>query len=675
MIGFLALIWVLCRVIPKPSRANYPCVQAAAPVAWSFVGYILSLGFIAVLFRRAARYASQFKYFLAVNCMLLAGFWILVNLNFSAQKSLAVFEPSDNPNQPVGTAKGIFPGRVVWVSDPNATAWNGVNGNWWSDENTDSVIVEKMLSYSIQWLTEKQEDGLAWELLFRYHNMKANNENAGYQSGEKIAIKINMNNYADGNRVDASPQLVYGLLFQLVYKAGVPQGAITVYDAIRPLTTVYNRCSKEFPQVNYNPEIDWIPDAVSYSAEITDPEAKKLPKCVLDAKYIINMAILKRHDFRTAVTLCGKNHFGSIPRPSALHPYVKSWTRGMGTYDPQVDLMGSKELGSKTLLYLIDGLYGAKEWNAVPSKWGSVPFNNDWPSSLFMSQDPVAIDSVGMDFLRAECSLQNDADNYLHEAALADNPPSGTFYDPEGDGTRLSSLGVHEHWNNPIDKKYSRNLGTGDGIELIYVSPQTGDFHLRGDFNVDGQVNDADLKLLSNRWLTQQGGENWNSFFDIAPADGDGRIDALDFMMLSQSWTPSPCGTYLAADLNDNCWVGVEDMEMMASSWLSEPNQPGWNSRCDIAPVGGDEKIDFQDFAVLALEWMKGKLVCDSYRQSDFNKDCLVNISDLSIFASAWLSEQGQPHWDARCDIHPAAGDGKIEYADFCVLATLWQQY
>jgi parallel beta-helix repeat protein len=63
----------------------------------------------------------------------------------------------------------------------------------------------------------------------------------------------------------------------------------------------------------------------------------------------------------------------------------------------------------------------------------------------------------------------------LHEAALADNPPSGTVYDPENDGTRLASLGVHEHWNNPVDKKYSRNLGTGEGIELVSPSFATAD--------------------------------------------------------------------------------------------------------------------------------------------------------------------------------------------------------
>ncbi|MBN2275187.1 MAG: T9SS type A sorting domain-containing protein [Bacteroidales bacterium] len=60
-------------------------------------------------------------------------------------------------------------------------------------------------------------------------------------------------------------------------------------------------------------------------------------------------------------------------------------------------------------------------------------------------------------------------DNYLHEAAQAGNPPSGTVYDPENDGIPLGSLGVHEHWNNATDKQYSRNLGTGEGIELIKI--------------------------------------------------------------------------------------------------------------------------------------------------------------------------------------------------------------
>jgi hypothetical protein len=32
---------------------------------------------------------------------------------------------------------------------------------------------------------------------------------------------------------------------------------------------------------------------------------------------------------------------------------------------------------------------------------------------------------------------------------------------------KIASLGVMEHWNNIKEKKYSRNLGKEEGIELI----------------------------------------------------------------------------------------------------------------------------------------------------------------------------------------------------------------
>jgi 6-phosphogluconolactonase len=86
----------------------------------------------------------------------------------------------------------------------------------------------------------------------------------------------------------------------------------------------------------------------------------------------------------------------------------------------------------------------------------------------------VAIDSVGVDFLQvdlSEAACLPGTDDYLHEAALANNPPSGTFYDPDhaANTVRMASLGVHEHWNNPIDRQYSRNLGLDRGIELVQV--------------------------------------------------------------------------------------------------------------------------------------------------------------------------------------------------------------
>jgi hypothetical protein len=133
-----------------------------------------------------------------------------------------------------------------------------------------------------------------------------------------------------------------------------------------------------------------------------------------------------------------------------------------------VDIYGSTNINGKTVLNILDGLYSGDRWNSQPHKWAMAPFNGHWPSSFFAAQDPVALESVGLDFLRSEMPLIKNADRHLHEAALANDPPSGTVYKP--DGVRLQSLGVHEHWNNATDKKYSRNLGIGKGIELVTIA-------------------------------------------------------------------------------------------------------------------------------------------------------------------------------------------------------------
>jgi hypothetical protein len=148
--------------------------------------------------------------------------------------------------------------------------------------------------------------------------------------------------------------------------------------------------------------------------------------------------------------------------------------------------MGSKYLGQNTMLYIVDGLFGggASETRG-PVKYFMTPFNNDWCNSIFLSQDQVALESVCFDFLRAEWNginkhniLNNSSetapningvDDYLHQAADSSNWPEGITYDPDNSGKPLSSLGVHEHWNNAESKQYSRNLGYDKGIELVSI--------------------------------------------------------------------------------------------------------------------------------------------------------------------------------------------------------------
>jgi hypothetical protein len=141
--------------------------------------------------------------------------------------------------------------------------------------------------------------------------------------------------------------------------------------------------------------------------------------------------------------------------------------------------MGNKHTGDKNLFYLLDALWITDNWNGIPVKCQMPPFDNHWSSSLLLSLDPVAIESVAFDFLRTEFSYPDrtvahiiapGVDDHMHQAADSGNWPEGVTYAPNGDGVPMpGSLGVHEHWNNPLDKKYSRNLGTGDGIELVEI--------------------------------------------------------------------------------------------------------------------------------------------------------------------------------------------------------------
>jgi len=533
--GLACLIWMLVRIIPKPSRADYPCMKVAAPLAGGFVAYIAGMAIVLISFKKAAHLLREKRSIVAatlVLCGVAVGmFTVLKTDSQSHAATLAadsLFVPSDSPNTPVGVARGIFPGRVVWMWDSTAARWNGTSGYWATDANTNQTVVDSMLSRSLRTLTGKSTDPASWDALFTYFNEKHGKGSVGYTAGEKIAVKINLNNSATpgntGNSSLATPQTVLSLLRQLSNKAGVPDSNITFYDLIRYVPdSIFNKCKREFPKVHFvgwaqlngreqyvrdTTRVHWSQDLIlekdaAVSAKGGNPT--HLPTVVTQAAYLINLANLKGHSY-AGITACAKNHFGTLsvdddngqpyvwaPHAAGVHAYVSvhdaSWSaqltfkaRTLGTYNPLVDLMGHKDLGGKTLLFIVDALYAVPDEHGTAftykSKWLSAPFNNNWTSSLFLSQDNVAIESVCLDFLRTEQAVNANytltvgaVDNYLHEAAQANNPPSGTYYAPSGDSVRLQSLGVHEHWNNASDKKYSRNLGTGNGIELVKLQP------------------------------------------------------------------------------------------------------------------------------------------------------------------------------------------------------------
>jgi uncharacterized protein (DUF362 family) len=539
--GISSLVWFLIRVIPKPSRAAYPCMRAAAPVASSFVLYLVGLAASVTLFRKTKKLIAESRYLLG-SVVLLVGITVgIITMIPGNKRAYALSSIEDNiPNEPMGDAKGVIPGRVAWVHNPDATNEMYapfVNNYWMDDQNTNREAVDKMVSNALQTMTGTDSDENAWHEIFRYHNLHHGKGDVGYTKGEKIVIKVNLNSnrskYGSGKyvrsypqNIDTSPQVILAMLDQLVNKAGAEQEDISVGDPGRNYDDMYyDICTEEFPDVHYWGEGNGRTPVVKTTEKIlvaSDGGTEDwLPQCYVDAAYMINMPVFKKHH-RAGISLACKNHFGdfvafsgtaahwhySLPAANGGGDVINP---GYGLYRCQVDIMGHEDLGDKTVLYLFDALWSSTNNANPPIKWGMAPFNNDFPSSLFASMDPVAIESVGFDFLYAEFGPDHPTegaydpqdvkgpfphysgvDDYLHQAADSLNWPEGVVYDPENDGTPLpGSMGVHEHWNNATDKEYSRNLGTGNGIELVYVQSTTGTTSL-------GELTEQQYRLEQN---------------------------------------------------------------------------------------------------------------------------------------------------------------------------------
>ena len=535
-IGIASLIWFLIRVIPKPSRASYPCMRVAAPLASSFIMYVISLIGSIAAFKYAKIKFKDNRYIsgiLALIVFLSLGTWFVFD---SAEPAKALIVQDLPANEPMGVEQGIFPGRVVWSWNPDATHEDCdpyESGNtWYNQGNYDQAVVDEMLSDVIQDLTGQTSDSEAWKAIFKYHNNNVRSKGVvNYSSGEKIFIKINATS-AWGGQFDpddlsdvdhpwgddydfiseTSPAIVMAVLKQLVNVVGVAESDIYVGDPMKHIYKHnYDYWHAEFPDVHYLDHDDYsnlgreqaikgTTTKIYYSdnGTILRPQIWSGPggdepihndnlyQIYEDAEYLINLPMLKGHK-RAGMTMFAKNHFGSHTRDDAshLHNGLIAPTEmengidrpGYGLYRVQVDLMAHSILGKKNLVYIMDALWATDYELDRPLKWQMAPFNNDWMSSIFASFDPVAIESVGHDFLRSEFTPERGAgtyvqmegvDDYLHQAADSSNWPDDIIYDPDSTGVLFASLGVHEHWNNAIDKQYSRNLSdTTKGIELI----------------------------------------------------------------------------------------------------------------------------------------------------------------------------------------------------------------
>ena len=377
-------------------------------------------------------------------------------------------------NQPIGEGRGIHPGRVAWIHSPGVATWDGHTGLWVEDRWNDQQKADKMVTEAILQVSGEKTAKKAWQALFRHFNKQHDRGNRGYKKGEMIAVKLNLNNaltHRDTIELNSSPFVTLALVRSMVRDGGIREQDIVLCEPSRAITdSLYNKVHREFPKVRFidnlggegREKCEYYPEQIVYSQD-NGRLARGLAKCIVDADYLINSSLLKTH-VGPGVTLTSKNWYGATDinllfRKNAHNGFSQDKRNGKPAYKTFVDFMAHKDLGQKTLFFLIDGTYGSRHVNGAPyPKWQKAPFNNQWCCSLIVSQDEVACDAVGMDLIISEWPEYPSlsfCDEYLIEAASLPHAPSGTVY-KQAD----TPLGLMEHCDK--DRKYTK-------LDLKYV--------------------------------------------------------------------------------------------------------------------------------------------------------------------------------------------------------------
>jgi hypothetical protein len=274
-----------------------------------------------------------------------------------------------------GRKRQVSRPRVAWVEDQRAAQ------GWNNTPRVDQAVAHEMMDLAITQLTQNGSVAGAWNQLFQDFS-------GGYQSGELIAIKINWNNSHDFTLHNPNFEIVNALLRQLITEVGIPQDNIILYDSTRSFQSHFSAgISAFFPDVQMNPS----------SCKVFDEPilGTRLTHLLADVDYLINMPLLRTHGF-ARVTLSFKNHLGSVEDPHSLHTTMHSTSPAD---NPRIVLGSHPYIRDKTLLVVADGIYGLRKLGPSEDPSGEYGIKDPFPNSIFLATDPLAVDSVMVDYL------------------------------------------------------------------------------------------------------------------------------------------------------------------------------------------------------------------------------------------------------------------------------------
>jgi uncharacterized protein (DUF362 family) len=371
----------------------------------------------------------------------ITGFFSL--LGFSLKNFFLGKIMAESPNSPRSQPHPVTvknTSKVVSVFSAKAANWDGTSYPY--VDAIDQAVVEKMLQNAIMELTSAKSPVNAWETLF-----------STYRPGDLIVIKPNFNDlYKEfNNNLVASPAVINAILSGLVEHLGVHPQNIIIYDCTRKIPNAFREriyysvryveawASSLVRKFQYKLVGNPLPKAnerfeIKMTKNIKDEQGRQikcyLPKVITEAQHIINVPILKSHQFVLASGAL-KNHYGTvrfsdgITGPVYLHPPV--------IHESIVDVNIHPQIREKTCLVVMDAIFGRlKKKGGPPDKW--LIFGESHPQRLFVSRDPVALDAVTSHLVKSELEKRNEtyfANNYLK---MASKRGLGVFEEPDPQG-------------------------------------------------------------------------------------------------------------------------------------------------------------------------------------------------------------------------------------------------
>lgn len=274
------------------------------------------------------------------------------------------------------------------------------SGAWSSGKSLVPGALRQMLDASITRLTGLNDARQAWATLFK--------------PGERIAIKVNT---FSNSLIWTHVPLVLEVTNSL-QEAGIPAEQITIFDyRTSELSTAGFAVNVD------NPGVRCTGMDSNYSAEPSTVLNRKinLANTLKDCDALINIPILKSH-MLAGVTFAMKNHYGSIWYPDVLHGDSMRAIAGLNALP---------EIKDRTRLIIGDALSANLRYANSYPYW-----SEDWVGdSIFMSFDPVAHDTLGLQLLSRELEkigenaaslvgMATPAMQYAVELGLGTNDPA-----------------------------------------------------------------------------------------------------------------------------------------------------------------------------------------------------------------------------------------------------------